>query len=40
MVSNRFLDNDPVTGHGPSGATRFGVWFISASFILAQVSLR
>lgn len=22
----------------PSGATRFGVWFISASFILAQVS--
>ncbi|KAF9513307.1 hypothetical protein BS47DRAFT_1344355 [Hydnum rufescens UP504] len=27
----RFLD-----GH-PSGATRFGVWFISASFILAQL---
>ncbi|KAF9023663.1 hypothetical protein BDZ89DRAFT_1114977 [Hymenopellis radicata] len=28
----RFLDD------GPSGATRFGVWFISASFIIAQVS--
>ncbi|KAF8911262.1 permease for cytosine/purines, uracil, thiamine, allantoin-domain-containing protein [Mucidula mucida] len=27
----RFLDD------GPSGATRFGVWFISASFIIAQL---
>lgn len=34
---NKFLDPDPTTGHGPSGATRFGVWFISASFILAQI---
>ena len=23
----------------PSGATRFGVWFIAAAFILAQVSI-
>ena len=30
---NRFLDGSP------SHATRFGVWFISASFIIAQVSL-
>ncbi|OJA08369.1 hypothetical protein AZE42_01006 [Rhizopogon vesiculosus] len=28
-----FLDNNP------SGATRFGVWFISASFMIAQVML-
>jgi len=27
----KFLDNNP------SGATRFGVWFIAAAFILAQV---
>lgn len=32
----KFLDND-AEGHGPSSATRFGVWYISASFILAQV---
>jgi nucleobase:cation symporter-1, NCS1 family len=32
----RFLDND-ANGNGPNGATRFGVWFISASFILAQL---
>ena len=29
---NRFLDGSP------SRATRFGVWFIAASFIIAQVS--
>ncbi len=28
---NRFLDDNP------SSATRFGVWFIAASFIIAQV---
>ncbi|KIM26777.1 hypothetical protein M408DRAFT_177502 [Serendipita vermifera MAFF 305830] len=33
---DKFLDND-ANGNGPNGATRFGVWFISASFILAQL---
>ena len=32
----KFLDPD-AEGNGPSSATRFGVWFISAAFILAQV---
>lgn len=30
---NKFLDGD---GNHPSRSTRFGVWFISTSFILAQ----
>ena len=34
----KFLDND-ANGNGPSSATRFGVWFISAAFILAQVCI-
>ncbi|KAG8825648.1 hypothetical protein FRC19_010852 [Serendipita sp. 401] len=34
---DKFLDPDPTTGKGPNGATRFGVWFIAASFILAQL---
>ena len=34
----KFLDND-ANGNGPSSATRFGVWFISAAFILAQVRI-
>ena len=34
----KFLDSD-ADGNGPSSATRFGVWFISASFILAQVCI-
>ena len=34
----KFLDPD-VNGNAPSSATRFGVWFISAAFILAQVRI-
>ena len=34
----KFLDPD-ANGKGPSSSTRFGVWFISASFILAQVRI-
>jgi nucleobase:cation symporter-1, NCS1 family len=34
----KFLDPD-ADGNGPSSATRFGVWFISAAFILAQVCI-
>lgn len=34
----KFLDPD-ADGNGPSSATRFGVWFISAAFILAQVRI-
>ncbi len=34
----KFLDDD-ANGQGPSSGTRFGVWFISASFILAQVCI-
>jgi NCS1 family nucleobase:cation symporter-1 len=34
----KFLDND-ANGNRPSSSTRFGVWFISAAFILAQVCM-
>ena len=34
----KFLEPDE-NGKGPKSGTRFGVWFISASFILAQVCI-
>ena len=34
----KFLDTD-ADGNPPTSATRFGVWFISAAFILAQVRI-
>jgi len=34
----KFLDPD-ANGIGPKRQTRFGVWFISASFVLAQVRI-
>lgn len=34
----KFLDPD-ANGKKPSSQTRFGVWFISAAFILAQVRI-